>query len=308
MQFQVTEMLQGQLEHHEEVVVIRSRAIVEEIVRLPGQRLQISHSTPDQAPSQPNTTENIPAPTVSSLPETSSNARETVPPILSAPRFVPAGTSPSAPVLVSDPTSSEAPASVPTPIFFSMVPARMSSKVPASVRALNTRSAPVFFPPQTASNAPETVPGPTASKVSETVPGPTASKVPETVPGPTASKVPKIDPIPTTSNIPETLPAPTWSKKSEILPAKTSCQPETCPVTTSGDTKIKSGLGSLSTVSGIASAPFPGSYTLWHQNEKFMLEQPLSIFFSFQKFVQLQEKLRVSLHRTWKHALAHDWR
>ena len=251
-------MLQGQREHNEDVVLI----VVEEIVRLPGQHLQISHARPDQASSQPNTTENIPAPTVSSLPETSSNARETVPPILSAPRFVPAGTSPSAPVLVSDPTSSEAPAFVPTPIFFSMVPARMSSKVPASVPALNIRSTPVFFPPQTASNAPETLTGPTASNAPETARGPTASKVPETVPGPTASKVPKIVPVPTAHNIPKTLPAPTWSKKSETLSSKSSCQPETCPVITSGDTKIKSGLGSLSTVSGIASAPCPGSYKL----------------------------------------------
>ena len=243
-------MLQGQLEHHEEVVVIRSRAIVEEIVRLPGQRLQISHATPDQAPSQPNTTENIPAPTVSSLPETSSNARETVPPILSAPRFVPAGTSPSAPVLVSDPTSSEAPASVPTPIFFSMVPARMSSKVPASVRALNKRSTPVFFQPQTASNAPETRPVPTASNAPATVSAPPALNAPETVQAPTASSALK------------TLPAPTWRNTSENFPAKSSCQPERGSVTTSGDAQITSGLGSLSIGGVVASASSPGSYIL----------------------------------------------
>ena len=282
LQFHDREILQGQLEHHEGGVVIRR--YMEEIVRLPGEHLQTSHPTPDQAPSQPNTTENIPAPTVSSLPETWSDVQEPVPPFLSAPRFVPDGSIPNAQVCVLDPTSSEASASVPAPTFFRapvMASARLSSKVPAptassapetvsaqpvsstpeTVPAPTASSAPETVPGQTVSSAPETVPGQTVSSAPKTIPAPTVSSTPETVPGQTVSSAPETLPDPTAPNAPKTLPAPTWRNTSEKFPAKSSCEPKTGPVRTSGDAQITSGLRSLS-IGVVASASSPGSYTL----------------------------------------------
>ena len=112
--------------------MIRRYQVVEEIVRLSEQHLQISHATPDQAPTSSIKTENIPVPTASDVPATVSG-----PP------------APNAPESVQDRTASNAPATFPAPT---------ASNAPETVQA------------PTASSAPKTLPAPTWRNTSENFP------------------------------------------------------------------------------------------------------------------------------------------
>ena len=147
MQFHDREILQGQLEHHEAGVLIHRYQVVEKIVRLLEQHLQISHATPDQAPTSFITTENTPVPTASN-----------------APANVPAPTVYSASETVLAPAA---------------------SRSPTTVLTQTSSNAQETLPDSTASNAPATVSAPPALNAPETVQAPTASSAPKTLPAPT---------------------------------------------------------------------------------------------------------------------------